>query len=139
MAVAFVGIVDASSALCGRYSAFRQVRRYFTTMADKADEIFIQGLTLAGKPFRPSDWAERLCGVMTCFRPGNARDAHLYYSSYVRPIVIDQVKCVVVSRELEQIEPAAYRFLLGFAEDNELQVVQACALPDPPATTGKQP
>lgn len=100
-------------------------------MVDKADEIFIQGVTLAGKQFRPSDWAERLCGVMACFRPGNARDAHLYYSAYVRPIVVDNVKCVVINTKLEQLEPAAYRFLLSFAKDNELQVVQACALPEP--------
>ena len=30
-------------------------------------EFVIQGLTNDGKPFRPSDWAERLCGVMSAF------------------------------------------------------------------------
>jgi hypothetical protein len=29
---------------------------------------------------------------------------------------------VVVDRRLEQIQPMAYRFLLNFAKDNELQV-----------------
>ncbi|TMG81457.1 MAG: DUF3579 domain-containing protein, partial [Betaproteobacteria bacterium] len=28
----------------------------------QAAELVIQGLTLDGKAFRPSDWAERLCG-----------------------------------------------------------------------------
>ena len=33
-------------------------------------EVFIQGVTHDGKTFRPSDWAERLAGVMSSFRPG---------------------------------------------------------------------
>ena len=36
------------------------------------DEVFIQGLTQDGKTFRPSDWAERLAGAMSCFRPEGA-------------------------------------------------------------------
>jgi hypothetical protein len=32
------------------------------------------------------------------------------------------VRCVVVDQRLESIEPMAYRFLLNFAKDNELQV-----------------
>jgi hypothetical protein len=35
-------------------------------------EFLIHGVTDHGKPFRPSDWSERLCGVMACFRPGSA-------------------------------------------------------------------
>src|SRR5882724_1411236 len=41
-------------------------------------EFLIHGVTVQGRPFRPSDWSERLCGVMSCFRPGGAtlgRDA----------------------------------------------------------------
>ena len=37
-----------------------------------SSEIFIQGLTHAGRTFRPSDWAERLAGVMAQFRPAGA-------------------------------------------------------------------
>ena len=36
-------------------------------MATLKDGIIIKGITQQGKPFRPSDWAERLCGVMRCF------------------------------------------------------------------------
>ena len=32
------------------------------------------------------------------------------------------VRCVVVDRELERIDPAACNFLLGFARDNELSL-----------------
>ena len=108
-------------------------------MADNADkpqeanEFFIQGLTSNGKTFRPSDWAERLCGVMSCFREEGARapDAHLRYSPYVRPTLLEGIKSVVVSEELRRIEPLAYHFVLNFAKDNDLRVVNACLLPEP--------
>ena len=41
-------------------------------MADSSthSEVVIHGLTREGRTFRPSDWAERLAGVMAQFRPG---------------------------------------------------------------------
>jgi hypothetical protein len=81
-------------------------------------EFVIVGTTLDGKPFRPSDWAERLCGVMSAF----GGDQRMMYSPFVHPITAGGVRCVVVDVRLETIEPMAYRFLLSFAKDNELQV-----------------
>lgn len=108
-------------------------------MAENADnskaarEFFIQGITSDGKTFRPSDWAERLCGVMSCFREeGSAGPhAHLQYSPYVRPTLLEGIKSVVVSQELRKIEPLAYHFVLNFAKDNDLRVIYACLLPEP--------
>ena len=87
-------------------------------MPDEAVEFVIRGVTLDGRPFRPGDWAERLCGVMSAF----GGDHRMQYSPYVHPITSEGVRCVVVDRRLEAIEPMAYRFLLNFAKDNELQV-----------------
>jgi hypothetical protein len=100
-----------------------------------AQEFFIQGITKDGKQFRPSDWAERLCGVMACFRPEGTGgpNAHLQYSPYVRPTVLGGIKSVVVNAELREFEPLAYHFVLDFAKDNNLQVVDACLLPEPGA------
>ena len=81
-------------------------------------EFVIQGLTEDGRSFRPSDWAERLCGVMSAF----GGDHRMAYSPYVHPVTSGGVRCVVVDTRLERIEPMAYRFLLGFAKDNELRV-----------------
>jgi hypothetical protein len=81
-------------------------------------ELVILGLTLDGQPFRPSDWAERLCGVMSAF----GGDHRMQYSPYVHPVSSNGVRCVVVDVRLEQIEPMAYRFLVSFAKDNELKV-----------------
>lgn len=100
-----------------------------------AREFFIQGITSDGRPFRPSDWAERLCGVMACFRPegSGGPHAHLQYSPYVRPVVLAGVKSVVVNEELREVEPLAYHFVVDFAKDNDLQVIDACLLPEPEA------
>jgi hypothetical protein len=96
-----------------------------------AGEFFILGMTNAGRQFRPSDWAERLCGAMSCFRPEDGRNAHLKYSPYVRPTVVNGLKAVVVSRALQDLEPLAYHFVVDFAKDNDLQVVDACFVPLP--------
>ena len=95
-------------------------------------EFVILGLTKDGKQFRPSDWAERLCGVMSCFRPegSGGSKAHLQYSPYVRPTFVNGVRSVAVNEALRTIEPLAYHFIINFAKDNDLQVVDAAAIPD---------
>jgi hypothetical protein len=103
-----------------------------------AREFFILGITQQGKTFRPSDWAERLCGVMSCFRPegSGGPHAHLQYSPYVRPSMLNGVRAVVVNADLRELQPLAYHFVVDFARDNDLQVVEACLVPDLPAGGG---
>jgi len=103
--------------------------------APKPREFFIQGITLAGKTFRPSDWSERLAGALSSFRPKSGTGgigAHIGYSPYCVPRVIEGIKCVIVNEALRDLEPMAWDFVMHFARDNELQVVEACLLPDPP-------
>lgn len=101
--------------------------------ANSANEVFILGLTLSGKTFRPSDWAERLAGVMSPFRPGGPQPgSHLRYSPWCIPTTLNGVKCVVVHRDLRDYEPMAWDFVLNFARDNDLQVSEACLIPDTP-------
>ena len=99
----------------------------------KPRQVFIQGVTLDGQTFRPSDWSERLAGAMSSFRPGGSRGgirAHIGYSPYCVPRVVGGVKCVIVSEALKDLEPMAWDFVMNFARDNQLQVVDACWLPD---------
>lgn len=98
-----------------------------------ARQVFIQGITVHGRPFRPSDWAERLCGVLAPYRPGGvvAGTAPIGYSPYARPVTIGGIRYVVVDERLREIEPMAWDFVLNFARDNELAVFEACALPLP--------
>jgi hypothetical protein len=100
-------------------------------VSSSAKEVFIQGITSDGRAFRPSDWAERLAGVMSSFRPGGAQPgSHLSYSPWCVPTLINGVKCVIVNSELRALEPMAWDFVLNFARDNDLQVSEACLLPD---------
>ena|SRR6185436_17892129 len=80
-------------------------------------EIVITGVTESGHQFRPSDWAERLCGMMSVF----GEDSRLSYSPYLKPIMAGGIRCVVVDLQLEQLDPEAFRFLMAFARDNELK------------------
>jgi len=110
------------------------------TSTGKPREIFIQGLTRDGRTFRPSDWAERLAGAMSCFRPGGQRGGvgqAIGYSPYCIPTVIGNVKCVVVNEALRDIEPMAWDFVMNFARDNDLQVGEACLVPDPASRVGR--
>ncbi len=94
----------------------------------KPRQLFIQGITLQGRSFRPSDWAERLAGAMSSFRPAGGlggKAAYIGYSPYCVPQVVDGVKCVLVSEALRDIEPMAWDFVMNFARDNELQVADA--------------
>ncbi len=99
--------------------------RYFLPMVSpSANEVIILGVTQDGRPFRPSDWAERLAGVMGQFRPGGAvPGSHLSYSPWCIPNTLDGKKCVIVHTDLREAEPMAWDFVMNFARDNELQVI----------------
>ncbi|NLY65482.1 MAG: DUF3579 domain-containing protein [Alcaligenaceae bacterium] len=73
-----------------------------------------------GQRFRPSDWAERLAGVMSQFRPAGFIGSHITYSPYIVPNNIDGVKCVIVDARLRDLEPRAWKFVVDFANDNNL-------------------
>lgn len=84
-------------------------------------KLVIHGTTSSGQRFRPSDWAERLAGVMSQFRPAGSVGGPFTYSPYVVPRLIDGVRCVVVDPRLRELEPLAWKFVCGFAKDNDLQ------------------
>ena len=93
---------------------------------NSAKEVFILGQTRSGKAFRPSDWAERLAGVMSQFRPGGAQPgSHLRYSPWCIPTTLNDVKCVIVNRDLRDYDPMAWDFVMNFGKDNDLQIIEA--------------
>ena len=96
----------------------------FAMTFHKPRQFHIHGLTLEGRSFRPSDWAERLAGAMSSFRPGGGGGigAYIGYSPYCVPQVVDGVKCVLVNEALRDIEPMAWEFVMNFARDNQLRV-----------------
>lgn len=85
-------------------------------MDPSAPDIVIWGLTKGGRPFRPSDWAERLAGLTAAFKLSD----RLAYSALVLPATVKGVRAVIVSGTLRGQEPRLHQFLLNFARDNEL-------------------
>jgi hypothetical protein len=90
-------------------------------MTDTAAASFIiVGITRQGAKFRPSDWAERLCGVMSAF----GAEKRMKYSPLVRPCTFDSEKAVFIDGQLATLEPLAFKFMQSFAADNDLRIVE---------------
>lgn len=82
------------------------------------DKWVIRGVTEEGKKLRPSDWIERISSTLASF----GTDQRLQYSSAVAPCMIDGEKCLVVARNLSDVNPEAYNFVMGFAKSNQLSI-----------------
>ena len=89
------------------------------------NQFYIFGKTTNGKKFRPSDWAERFCGVLSSYKPKgeglkNINSLCLSYSPFAQPQNFKGEKVVYVSREIENVEPLAWKFIISFVNDNKL-------------------
>jgi len=82
-------------------------------------KLIIRGLTSSGQKFRPSDWAERLCGHMATFK-----HRRIYFSPKLRPAVIEGIKCVIVDIDLVQTHPKVHQTVLDFANTNDLGLIE---------------
>jgi Protein of unknown function (DUF3579) len=89
------------------------------TPANKPVEIIIQGLNREGKPFRPSDWVDRMCSTFATF----GENRKLRYSPYLRPEVIGGVRCLAVDMKLKDTNPEGFEQLMQFVNENQLNVV----------------
>lgn len=89
--------------------------------ATKSVEIIIEGLTRAGKPFRPSDWVDRMCSSYATF----GEDKKLRYSPYLKPEVINGVRCLAVNMRLKEVSPEGFEQLMLFAQENQLNILDA--------------
>lgn len=78
--------------------------------------LILKGITSEGNKFRPSDWAERLCGNLCTFR-----NRRMYYSPLLRPAVIGGIKCVIVDAKLNDEHANLLNDVLHFAQKNNLE------------------
>lgn len=85
------------------------------------NEIIIEGNTRAGKPFRPSDWVDRMCSTYATF----GENRKLKYSPYLKPRVVNGVRCLAVDLKLKDVNPEGYAQLMHFAEENQLNVLDS--------------
>lgn len=87
-------------------------------MAKSGKKIIIEGVTEQGKTFRPSDWAERMSGIMASFK-----DSRVHYSPLLQPSVnIEGYKCVLLDPKLKESSPQIYQAIMAFAKENNLKI-----------------
>ena len=85
---------------------------------DNDEKWVIRGVTEEGKKLRPSDWIERISSTLASF----GSDQRLQYSNAVAPCMIDGEKCLVVARNLNNVNPDAYDYVMNFAKSNQLSI-----------------
>jgi len=78
-------------------------------------EFVVLGVTTDGS-FESSGWAETLCHSLG--RVGS--DGHVMYPSYVHPVQIDGVECVVVCASLRKENAAAFDLVKRFIAEHRL-------------------
>ena len=81
-------------------------------------KIIIEGTTLGGRKFRPSDWAERMSGALSTFGP----DQRIRYSPLLQPTTINGTKCIIIDPSLQEHFPEMYAYIMGWADKNDLIV-----------------
>ena len=82
--------------------------------------MIIQGVTEDGRKFRPSDWAERMSGMLSTF----GDDHRIHYSPKLRPISLDGIKCIAIDTELAESQPGTYQQIMEFAKRNQLVITE---------------
>lgn len=103
------------------YSSLTIINRHFSDRQMKTincDQTILIGITTEGKKFRPSDWAERMCGSLCTFR-----NRRIYYSPLLRPAIRDGIKCVIVDVALLEKEPEIHKQIFDFARVNNLKII----------------
>ena len=85
-------------------------------MKKKSYSVII-GVTEDGQKFRPSDWAERACGVLSIFR-----SHRISYSPLLKPAMIEGNKSVIIDLRLKAMHPEIYKSIIDFAKSNKLQI-----------------
>lgn len=88
-------------------------------MKTKSEELLILGVTPGGRSFRPSDWTERLCGVLASYND----KGRWVYSDYAQPVLHDGQAGIRVKTALQDINPGIYTFIMDFACDNRLKII----------------
>jgi hypothetical protein len=88
----------------------------------------IEGTMQNGRTLRPSDWVERISGVMAQF----GADHRLRYGA-ARPCFVAGKKCLLVKKSLQRENPAAFEYISSFVRSNGLQMCDVSTEKSAPA------
>lgn len=84
---------------------------------ENGPKVIIEGITVSGILFRPSDWAQRIGGSISTFK-----NHRIYYSPLLKPAYKEGYQCLVMDVALQQIHPALYKHIIDFAHKNTLKI-----------------
>lgn len=107
-------------------------------MSKHLPTLVIEGITLEGVVFRPSDWIERLISTLASYGEDRRQGGRPYHGierrqeNFVQAQMINSRKCLVVDCRLRESNPAAYHFLQEFIQNNRLQTGEWQPAPDRP-------
>lgn len=101
-------------------------------VAGESAKIVIRGVTRGGRRFRPSDWAQRLTTAVATI----GRGRRIRFHPRVRMVTVEGVNSVVVDAELEAEEPMLFEFLMRFARNNGLEIIEFPAQGRPSRAAG---
>ena len=89
--------------------------------------ILIEGVTETGEKFRPSDWAERMCGCLASFT-----NRRMVYSPQLRPLMDHEsrTKCLVIDPKLKETNPDIFDCIMKFAGENRLKIHESYTEPE---------
>lgn len=88
-------------------------------------KVLILGITQEGDKFRPSDWAERLCGAVASY--DSCR--RIIFHPSVKLASHGGVKCLVIDAFLEETDEMLFEFLTDFSDENNLQILRTDTFP----------
>ncbi len=82
----------------------------------------IEGYTVEGNKFRPSDWIDRIASMMASYG-----DIHrLVYSDLLHPERYQGQKCLILDTKLKTENPEMFEYVMGFAKSNHLKMTEVC-------------
>lgn len=87
-------------------------------MLSDVAEFVVQGITVEGKIFEPQDWAENLRDALSRMDGSNNLDC----ASYVRPLVSNGIRCMLVRSSLQTAHIAAFEHIKQYIADHRLLV-----------------
>jgi hypothetical protein len=79
--------------------------------------IIIEGVTESGETFRPSDWAERMCGGFC-----EIHNRRIFYSPLLYPIMKNGNKSIILDPQLKESNSELYESIMEFAKTNKLKI-----------------
>ncbi|NPA71465.1 MAG: DUF3579 domain-containing protein [Gammaproteobacteria bacterium] len=84
-------------------------------------KYIIEGVTEAGRKFRPSDWIDRIASMAASYDK-----QRLVYSDLLHPELYEGQKCLIIDMELEIKNPGMFQYVMNFVKSNKLKMTEVC-------------